>query len=174
MSDTAAIEIYQINTEYKKCFEHPKWTKEDSIRVIMKCAELALPAFENKYPNDDRPRNAIKKAEIYFKNYALESTKYSLEVNTFGHVSQYEAWSGNTAAYAAAQAAYEAHTESEEKAENAALAAHETYAASCAASSTLLEETAQHAANVLEKVIKAGVTRSQIEVVFKEQLAKLK
>lgn len=174
MNDTAAIEIYQINTEYKKCFEHPKWTKEDSITVIMKCAELALPIFENRYPNDKRPRNAIKKAEIYFKNFALENTKYSLERNSFGNVGQYEAWSGNTAAYAAAQAAYEARAESEEAAENAALAAHETYSASCAASSGLLEETAQHAAHVLEKVVKAGITRSQIEAVFREQLAKLK
>lgn len=40
-----------------------KWTKKDSLKLAIFSAELVLKNFEKKYPNDKRPREAIKAAK---------------------------------------------------------------------------------------------------------------
>jgi hypothetical protein len=44
-----------------------KWTKLDSVAVAIYAAEQVLHIFENKYPNDSRPRDTIKAAKAYLK-----------------------------------------------------------------------------------------------------------
>ena len=45
-----------------------KWDKEHSVKMAIFCARLCLSAFEDKMPNDNRPRLAIEAAEEYIKN----------------------------------------------------------------------------------------------------------
>ena len=40
-------------------------TRQDIVLVACLCAETALPFFEKKYPNDDRPRKAIEAARAW-------------------------------------------------------------------------------------------------------------
>src|SRR5437660_3145826 len=46
------------------------WTKEDSVALAVYAAELVLPLFEAKFPNDHRPRKAINAARVYLNNAA--------------------------------------------------------------------------------------------------------
>jgi len=43
-------------------------TKRENVRLAIYCAELCLHRFEERYPNDKRPRNAIKAAKRWLKN----------------------------------------------------------------------------------------------------------
>ena len=38
-------------------------SKDKKIDIAIQCAETVLPIFEEKYPNDDRPRKAIEAAK---------------------------------------------------------------------------------------------------------------
>ena len=67
------------------------WKKEDSVGFAIFAAEQVIEIFEKKYPNDDRPRNAIEAAKAYI--VALKSGDTN---------------AAYTAAYAAAYAAYAA------------------------------------------------------------------
>lgn len=40
-----------------------KWTKKDSLKLAIFSAELVLKNYEDKYPNDPRPRQAIEAAK---------------------------------------------------------------------------------------------------------------
>lgn len=44
-----------------------KWTKKDSVRLAIYAAELVLKIYEDRYPNDKRPREAIEAAKRYLK-----------------------------------------------------------------------------------------------------------
>ena len=80
----------------------PDWfcdeTSVHRVRVLFAvlCAEVVLALFENRYPNDDRPRKAIEAAREYLKNptaaYAADAAAYA-------------AYAGARAARAAAEAA---------------------------------------------------------------------
>jgi hypothetical protein len=56
-----------------KKLKPPKWTKDDKsthlVRVAFAilCAESVIKVYEDKYPNDDRPRKAIEAAKKYIK-----------------------------------------------------------------------------------------------------------
>jgi hypothetical protein len=43
-------------------------SKEDCIKYAVFVAELVLPLFEEKYPTDNRPKNAIIAVKTYFNN----------------------------------------------------------------------------------------------------------
>jgi hypothetical protein len=43
------------------------WTKLDSVALAIYSAELVIKIYEDKYPNDSRPRDAIKAAKAYLK-----------------------------------------------------------------------------------------------------------
>jgi len=45
-----------------------KWQKEDSVALAIFCAELVIDIFEKEYPDDKRPREAIKAAKKWLKN----------------------------------------------------------------------------------------------------------
>ena len=45
-----------------------KWTKKDSVALAIYAAELVIDNYEKEYPNDQRPRNAIKAAKKWLKS----------------------------------------------------------------------------------------------------------
>ena len=53
-----------------------KWTKKDSVLFSIYAARLVLRYFEEKYPNDDRPRKAIEAAELYI-NHPSDAAAYA-------------------------------------------------------------------------------------------------
>ena len=57
--------------EYMRIIKTYEWTKEDSNRLAIYAAELVLPNYVKKYPNDKRPQEAIKAA----KNCLKEQTE---------------------------------------------------------------------------------------------------
>lgn len=48
---------------------------DDKIRYAVYAAKQALPIFEDKYPDDKRPRNAINAAIAYLKNPTEKNKK---------------------------------------------------------------------------------------------------
>ena len=50
-----------------------KWTKRDSVELAIFAAEKVLKIYEDKYPNDDRPRKAIESAKEWLKNPTEEN-----------------------------------------------------------------------------------------------------
>jgi hypothetical protein len=80
-----------------------EWTKEMSVKLAIYAAELVLPIFEAKYPNDKRPAEAIAAAKKYLKNpTAYAAYAAHAAANAAANAASY-------AANAAAYAAYAAH-----------------------------------------------------------------
>ena len=72
--------------------------KLDCIKYAVYAAELVLPIFEKKYPDDDRPRKAIESVKIYITNKKSAYAAYAA-----ADAAAYVA--ADAAAYAAAYAA---------------------------------------------------------------------
>ena len=97
-----------------------KWTKKDSLKLAIFSAELCLKNFEEVYPDDERPRQAIEAVKkVLFHNTKKNQAAAVHAVHAAVHA----------AAYAAADAAYAAHA----AAHAAAYAAHAAHAAAYAA-----------------------------------------
>ena len=94
------------------------------------CARLALPVFEEKYPEDDRPRKAIETAEEFALGQIDED-----ELEKAARAAAYAAYA---AAYAAARAAARAANAAADAA-NAAYATDAANAAYAARASTRAE-----------------------------------
>ena len=93
-------------------------THDQKIIYAIYAAESVIKIYEDKYPNDDRPRKAIEAAKGYLK------TKNS-------YAAAYSAYAAADAAYAAAYAAYVADVAY--AADAAAYSAYAAYAAYAAA-----------------------------------------
>ena len=80
------------NKSYKALFseclagDHLDWAnwmlvrllnKENKIRYAIYAAEQVIKIYEDKYPGDDRPRNAIQAAKRYLKNPSDENAAYA-------------------------------------------------------------------------------------------------
>jgi len=44
-------------------------TKEENQQIAIRVSEIVLPIFENKYPNDKRPREAIEAAKAFIAGH---------------------------------------------------------------------------------------------------------
>ena len=108
-----------------------KWQKRDSVALAIYAAELCIGKFEEKYPDDKRPRQAIEAAKHWLVNP-------SSTANAAADAAAYAAYAANAAAnaayaaYAADAAAYAAYAAANAAA-NAANAANAAYAAANAA-----------------------------------------
>lgn len=71
-----------------------KWKKKDSVLFAIYAAKLVLKEFEDRYPDDKRPREAIEAAQ----KYADHPTKKNA-------AAAWDAWDAEAAAWAAARAA---------------------------------------------------------------------
>ena len=80
--------------------------RKNKIRYALYAAKQILPIFENKYPDDKRPRQAIEAAEEYLKNPSEENKE---KCNAAADAAR------AAAAYAAADAAYAAYAADAEK-----------------------------------------------------------
>jgi hypothetical protein len=94
-------------------------TTEQCIKWSIACADSVISLYEDKYPNDNRPRKAIEAAVAYIEAPTEENRNDAHDA--------YAAYAAHAAyaAYAAAHAAHDAH--------DAYAAAHAAYAAAHAA-----------------------------------------
>ena len=93
-----------IDQDDKSCWREQrvikayKWTKKDSLKLAIFSAELVLKNFEDKHPNDLRPRRAIEAAKkVLFRD--TEKNRSAAES------AAWSAWSAESAASAARSAA---------------------------------------------------------------------
>jgi hypothetical protein len=82
-----------------------KLTPEQNRLWAIACAELVLPIFEDKYPNDDRPRLAIEAAknksqDVDARAAAAADAAWAARNDNYDAV-----WAADWAAYSAAYAA---------------------------------------------------------------------
>jgi len=96
----------------KKC----ELTKDENVLIAIKCARVVLHLFEDKYPNDDRPRKAILAAEKYLETHNAAAAAYAA-ANAYAaaayaadaaNAAAADAAAADAAAAAAADAAYAA------------------------------------------------------------------
>ena len=113
----------KITAQEMKILRAWKWSKIDSVELAIYTAELVIGYYEENYPNDKRPREAIEAAKAYVKDPAYASAYAA---------SAYAAYAAS-AAYAAYDAAYAASAASASAAY--ASAAYAAYAASAYAAS---------------------------------------
>jgi hypothetical protein len=130
--------------------------KTGRVKYVIYAAKQVIKIYEDKYPNDKRPREAIKAAEQYIKNPTKENAHAAkAAAKAAAHAAKAAAKAADhaadnaaayAAAYAAAHAAHAAYA-----ADNAAAyaAAYAAYAASAA--------HAASAAAMKTKIIKYGV-----------------
>jgi hypothetical protein len=68
------------------------------------CAEQVLPVFEDRYPNDDRPRRAIEAAKVAIENPSEEN---KMAAKAAAYTAYAASWAARAASWAA-RAAYAA------------------------------------------------------------------
>jgi hypothetical protein len=98
-------------------------TKEECVKYAVFAAEPVIDIYEKEYPNDKRPRSAIKAAKKYIENQIEENRKtadaafaaYAADEAAFAaaNAAAYAAFAAAFAAYAAAFAAYAAYAADE-------------------------------------------------------------
>ena len=81
-----------------------KWTKEDSISLVIYAAELAEPIYRKSYPNDDRIIKAIEAAKKVLKN---DTQKNRDTAAAAAFAAAHAAFAAAHAAFAAAHAEFE-------------------------------------------------------------------
>lgn len=79
--------------------------RQEIILVTCDCAELSLPIFENKYPNDDRPRKAIETARLWASGKSVIKEVRRSAKSAPCYVSFAAAYYASCASFAAAYAA---------------------------------------------------------------------
>jgi hypothetical protein len=131
-----------------------KWTKKDSVALSIYSAGLVLKNFEDKHPDDKRPREAIQAAKCWLANPTEENRKAA-------HAAA-DAAARAAAAYAAYVAAYAA-------ADAAARAA--TYAARAAAYATAYAANADDVAEKVRAKIDAWISRriKKLEKIYDQE-----
>ena len=77
-----------------------KWQKEDSVALAIFCAELVIDIFEKEYPDDKRPREAIKAAKKWLKN-PTEKNRAAADAADAADAAWAAAWAARDAAWAA-------------------------------------------------------------------------
>jgi len=77
-----------------------RWTKKMSVSLAIYAAELVLPIFEKKYPDDKRPRKAIEAAKRVLKADTIKNRAAARAAGAAGEA----AWSAEVAGAAGAAA----------------------------------------------------------------------
>jgi hypothetical protein len=113
--------------------------KTGSVKYAIYTAKQVIKIYEDKYPNDKRPREAIKAAEKYIKNPTKENANAA-------NAAAYTAYAAANAAHAAHAAANVAYVAAYTAAYAAANAAHAAAYAANAAAYTAAAYTAAYSA----------------------------
>ena len=138
----------------KKC----ELTKDENVLIAIKCARVVLHLFEDKYPNDDRPRKAILAAEKYLETHNAAAAAYAADA-------AYAAAAAN--AYAA-DAAYAAAAAAAADAADAAAAA----AADAAYAADAANAYAADAANAYAAAADAAAEKDTLNLALEQILTK--
>ena len=104
VKDDHKVGCYQLTTI--KEIQIPKWSLKKNIifrLYAIYCAEAVLHIFEEKYPNDNRPRKAIEAAKEYLKHPTEENKQAAYAYAAAAYDAAYAAY--DAAAYAAYDAA---------------------------------------------------------------------
>ena len=119
-----------VDEDGHTCLDYLIWLlprlmdKKQYIKLAIYAAEIALPIFENRYPEDDRPRKAIQAAQAYLEDPSEENRKAASAASAAARAAARAAiWSAKAASWATYWAAEAA----------AGAAAGAAYAAACAA-----------------------------------------
>jgi hypothetical protein len=164
-SETDAVKLIELMIATSD-IEKIKWANwlivrvmdsKQRIRYAVFAAEQALPIFEKKYPDDDRPRKAIEAAKKCLENDTEENREaayysaYSAAYAAYSaaYAAYYSAYSAAYAAYYAADAAYAAYA--------AYYAADAAYAAYYAADAAAYDAASAAYRETLLKIIKYGI-----------------
>ncbi len=146
-------------------------TKKQNVEIAIFAAKEVLGLFEEKYPDDDRPRKAIEAAENWLKNPTSENAApayaaadaaadAAAAAAAYAAADAYAAYAADAAADAAAAAyaaadAYAAAAAADAYAAYAAAAAADAYAAYAARSSSgkrvLQEKIIREAVRIMER-----------------------
>ena len=116
-------------------------SKEQNVKWALLCASSILHIFEDKFPNDKRPRVALEAIEAWLNNPTKENA----------------ANAANDAAYAAANAAYAA---------NAYSAAYAAYAAYAAANAANAANAAAYAAYAAANAAAVRINQEEVNLMF--------
>ena len=115
-----------------------RWTKKDSLKLAIYCAELVLENFERKFPNDKRPREAIEAAKKVLLEDTAKNRAAARVAARSAELAADSAGSAKSAAWSAELAAESVAESAELAAESAAWAAvSATDSAGSAAESTV-------------------------------------
>lgn len=120
-------------------------TKKREFAIF--AAELVLPIFEKKYPDDKRPRNAIDAAKAVLKNDTPENREKARDAAATAYAA------ANSTAYAATTA-------------DSYAAAYAVYAAAYAADAVNANSTAYAALNAVNATVNA-LEDTQIKLIHK-------
>ena len=138
---------------YKNRFLDADWlfteyaNKKQCVLYAIFAAELVLHLFENKYPKDKRPKEAIQAAKDYVKN-PCKKTKAAADAAYDAYDTANAASAASYASYASASAAY---ASSAAYAASAAYASSAAYAASYAAKKELQNKIIKNAISILTR-----------------------
>ena len=147
-SDNRYDKVYYRSITIKRAYH---WRLEDSIALAIYAAEQVVGIFEDEYPNDPRPRDAIKAAKAYLRC-----------IHNGTEVSAYAATNAERAAYNSARAAtYARAADSAYAAIAAAYAACAVDAArdACADNAARAARAAADAARAVNDEIKSAIDR---------------
>ena len=110
-------------------------TRQQIVLVACDCAELVLPIYEKKYPDDKRVRNCIEVTRKWANGKAtIEEVRQARRAADAAYAAAYAAAAAAAyAAYAAADAAYAAYAAADAAAAAAAYAAADAAAADATA-----------------------------------------
>jgi hypothetical protein len=122
------------------------FTRTQAVLYAIFSAESCLEVYENEFPNDTRPRDAIKVAKKCVIN---PTEKNKLSAYAAANAAAYAAYAAANAAYAAANAAYAAAYAAYAAANAAYAAANAVYAAYAAGAAGNAAER-----KIIEKAIK--------------------
>jgi len=115
IENLAKVEVRGKNLKQsdKQCWEEMriiqawKWKKKDSVALAVYVANLVIDIFENKYPEDKRPRNAINAAKAWLKN-STDKNKGAARDAGGAACAAWAVWAAGGAPWAAAEAARDA------------------------------------------------------------------
>jgi len=91
--------------------------KMQRVEIAIYCADRVIDIFEDKYPNDDRPRKAINAAKTWLKEPTEENRSAANAADAAANAAAYAAYAAAYAAYAA-DAAYAAAYAAADAADN--------------------------------------------------------
>lgn len=146
-----------------------KWTKLDSVALAIYCAEQVLKIYEDKYPKDSRPRDAIKAAKAYLKDPNKKNAAYASYAASAASAASNAASNAATAAASYATSATAAASYAASAASNASYAA---YAATYATYATSAASAASYAAYAASATASAEI-KQKINRKMKAQIKKL-